>query len=399
MPLPRTAITLPPAPAGRSGWPWRASDSALSRYTGFVPRISIVTPSFNQAAFLEETIRSVLLQGYPNLQYIVIDGGSTDGSVDILRKYEPWLDYWVSEPDRGQSHAIGKGLARCDGTWFNWINSDDLLLPNALACLATAAGISSVTRIAAGTTQNLRDGSVFGSYTASVKPPSAATFFSLGVNQPGSLLHRETVQSLGGVREDLRLTMDLDLWLRVFLQHGPQAFVSVHEPVACYRYHTASKTCSADDVFALDEFALLFDLATQCGVDTSVLAAVRQKSAIAPTTFPTAFAPATPDAERAWLDRLLISDSLLFRALRSAHQGPPSLGTEFTRLLERLRPALVRHFPKDIRKIEARALIHAQQVLGRPDTAMSRRALLRRPSPNTAMETVRLVANRFRTRR
>ena len=93
------------------------------------PAISIVTPSYNQAAFLEATIQSILSQNYPRLQYLVIDGGSTEGSIDIIRKYAASLDYWVSEKDRGQSHAINKGLARCTGEIFNWINSDDLLMP------------------------------------------------------------------------------------------------------------------------------------------------------------------------------------------------------------------------------------------------------------------------------
>ena len=79
------------------------------------PRISIVTPSYNQGQFIEETIRSILLQGYPDLEYIIIDGGSTDQSVEIIRKYEPWLTYWVSEKDRGQSHAINKGFERASG--------------------------------------------------------------------------------------------------------------------------------------------------------------------------------------------------------------------------------------------------------------------------------------------
>ncbi len=96
-----------------------------------LPRISIVTPSFNQARYLEETIQSVLNQNYPNLQYVIIDGGSTDGSREIISKYEKQISYWVSEPDNGQSNAINKGFKLCDGDLITFQNSDDLYLPNA----------------------------------------------------------------------------------------------------------------------------------------------------------------------------------------------------------------------------------------------------------------------------
>lgn len=103
------------------------------------PRITVVTPSFNQAEFLDRTIRSVLDQGYPNLEYIVIDGGSTDGSVEVIRKYADRLAHWVSEPDRGQVDAINKGLQRATGEWLCWQNSDDIFFAGAFDDLARAA--------------------------------------------------------------------------------------------------------------------------------------------------------------------------------------------------------------------------------------------------------------------
>ncbi|MDF1525548.1 MAG: glycosyltransferase family 2 protein [bacterium] len=102
------------------------------------PRISVITPSYNQAAFLERTILSIHNQDYPNLEHIVIDGGSTDGSVDIIRKYERRLAYWHTLPDRGQSDAINQGAGKATGACMTWINSDDLLLPGALYKMARA---------------------------------------------------------------------------------------------------------------------------------------------------------------------------------------------------------------------------------------------------------------------
>jgi glycosyltransferase involved in cell wall biosynthesis len=137
MVLVNTALSLrelPAPPEGKIGWPWTEQTEIFpdietdgSKY----PRISIVTPSYNQGRFIEETIRSVLLQGYPNLEYIIIDGGSTDNTVEIIKKYELFLSYWVTQKDRGQSHGINKGLDIATGDLLCWLNSDDYFLPNA----------------------------------------------------------------------------------------------------------------------------------------------------------------------------------------------------------------------------------------------------------------------------
>src|SRR5262245_42483223 len=109
---------LPPAPPAKKGWPWTEESSPFAqdmRDQHVWPRITVITPSFNQGRFIEETIRSVLLQGYPDLEYLVLDGGSTDNSVDIIKEYSPWISYWVSKPDAGQSDAINRGLHRASG--------------------------------------------------------------------------------------------------------------------------------------------------------------------------------------------------------------------------------------------------------------------------------------------
>src|SRR5664279_556271 len=108
-------------------WPWKGDLTGAGtslRNDSIWPRISVVTPSFNQGQYIEETIRSVLLQGYPNLEYIIIDGGSADNTVEIIKKYGSWLAYWVTEKDRGQCHAINKGFARATGDIFAWLCSD-----------------------------------------------------------------------------------------------------------------------------------------------------------------------------------------------------------------------------------------------------------------------------------
>ena len=144
MPILNTALTLkdlPPSPPEKTGWPWTEQTEPLPPRMpdgSEWPRISIVTPSYNQGEFIEETIRSVLLQGYPNLEYIIIDGGSKDNSIELIKKYEKYLAYLVSEPDKGQSHAINKGFRRATGVLVGWQNSDDFYHSGAFEAAAKA---------------------------------------------------------------------------------------------------------------------------------------------------------------------------------------------------------------------------------------------------------------------
>jgi glycosyltransferase involved in cell wall biosynthesis len=130
---------LPEIQPASTGWPWTEQvDPVIYQNRKNWPKLTIVTPSYNQGCFIEQTIRAVLLQNYPNLEYIIIDGGSTDETVTILKKYSNWVSYWVSEKDRGQGHAINKGFSLASGEYYAWINSDDYYLSNTFFKVMTA---------------------------------------------------------------------------------------------------------------------------------------------------------------------------------------------------------------------------------------------------------------------
>jgi glycosyltransferase involved in cell wall biosynthesis len=210
------------------------------------PAITIVTPSFNQARFLETAIRSVLLQDYPRLEYMVIDGGSGDGSLEILRKYSNRLSHWVSEPDRGQSHAINKGFARATGDVFAWLNSDDVLEPGALHAVGRRFEASPESswlvghcRIIdeAGTTLGLDEARYGGRARVQRFWDKQASFLP----QPSSFWRKAIVPGRDLVREDLRYGMDYELWTRLLLAHEPTI---VPQVLASYRQHGDTKTAS-----------------------------------------------------------------------------------------------------------------------------------------------------------
>lgn len=212
------------------------------------PRISIITPSFNQAAFLERTILSVLKQDYPNLEYIVIDGGSSDGSVDIIRKYQSHLAYWVSEPDQGQAHAINKGLKRATGEWVGWQNSDDIFYPGAFMYVAHAAIRSGDSELIIGDI-NLIDEHDNVIREMRYVRPNYESLLAEGMvltNQAAFWRHSLHTQ-VGWLNESLHYGFDYEWFLRILKQTNR----AVHVPqcLGALRYHDATKTSRSQDLF------------------------------------------------------------------------------------------------------------------------------------------------------
>jgi glycosyltransferase involved in cell wall biosynthesis len=215
--------SLPPPPHGKNGWPWTEQTPApVEALPGGAPwpRISIVTPSLNQGRFLEQTIRSVLLQGYPDLEYFIIDAGSTDNSLDLIRKYSPWLAYWISEPDRGQSHAINKGWTRATGSILAWLNSDDYYAPGALVSAGRAfLGAPPDTGIVYGRCCLVDDGgNVLVQYGEPFSLAGALRDASTAIGQPAVFMSADAVRKANGVAEEFHMAMDQDLIYRIALQ-------------------------------------------------------------------------------------------------------------------------------------------------------------------------------------
>lgn len=208
------------------------------------PKLSIVTPSFNQGQFLEETIRSVFDQRYPNLEYIIIDGGSTDDSVDVIRRYEDRLAYWVSEKDRGQVHAINKGLEKATGDIFAFINSDDVYLPGAFNAALNYFRAHPECEWLCGDTVMFGEGHAT-ELVQAVVPESVAQSLSWAYRapQPGMFWKRGLLAE--GFHERWQYDFDHELYVRLLLAGHKCEHLPV--PVAAYRLHATSKTVAEGD--------------------------------------------------------------------------------------------------------------------------------------------------------
>lgn len=216
------------------------------------PTFTIITPSYNQGRFIEETIKSVLSQTYPNIEYIIIDGGSNDDTVSIIKNYEKKIDYWVSEKDNGQTHAINKGLLKSTGEIIMWLNSDDVLLPGTIEKVVNLFLQNPEVNLIHGTAL------LFGDIKEQLKsaPKTDLTHRYLAYipfPQPASFFRRKLIEEQGLLDEKLHYAMDFDLLVRAVLNYN---VLSVQDTLAKYRIHPASKT--NDHLLFAKEWAVVF---------------------------------------------------------------------------------------------------------------------------------------------
>lgn len=209
-----------------------------------LPRITIVTPSFNQGQYIEQTIDSVLSQGYDNLDFMIIDAGSTDETVEVIKKYERYLSYWVSEKDNGQSDAINKGLQRATGDIFNWLNSDDYLESGALQAIAEGFAQQPGKKIMCGFTHCFYDesGKTSHTYRMGTRKTVAETILNVEMNQPGSFYRMDVMKELGFLNPSLRYVFDGELWFKFLCRYGLKAVGFTDALIAHFRLHESSKS-------------------------------------------------------------------------------------------------------------------------------------------------------------
>lgn len=229
-----------------SGWPWNEEvpAHAYSQHSDW-PKISIITPSYNQAQYLEQTIRSVLLQNYPNLEYILIDGASTDQSVEVIKKYGNWLKFWTSEPDAGQSDALNKGFRLATGEILAWINSDDFYEKGAFLKVAEAYKKSDFSFFCGACRMIDEKGKQLQQlFTKKISYPTLIKYWKphFCPPQPSMFFKKTSLNDLGLFNTDLKYAMDYDMWLKASRKYS---FLVADENISYYRVHSNSKTGSS----------------------------------------------------------------------------------------------------------------------------------------------------------
>ncbi len=217
------------------------------------PKISIVTPSFNQAQFLEQTIQSILNQEYPNLEYIIMDGGSTDNSLEIIKKYSDKLFHWQSKKDNGQADAILRGFELCTGDVIGWVNSDDVLLPGALKEVGNYFLRNNDAEFLVGSSITIDENNNLGRTVRGIpifnigRSVNACQlmYWGCGFNQPASFWKREVYNIVGKIDASFYFSFDLDLFIRLTLL---KRSARTSKFLAAFRVHSQSKTTLNDDI-------------------------------------------------------------------------------------------------------------------------------------------------------
>lgn len=218
------------------------------------PLISVITPSYNQAQFLEKTIQSVISQDYPAIEYIIIDGGSNDGSQDIIKKYEQKLSFWLSEKDKGQADAVNKGLAMTTGKYIGWLNSDDLYLPGTISRAVELL-------------EDFPDaGFVFGDVQAIDRNGKITNIMHYGdwklkdllqfriIGQPGVFMRKDVLENCGGLDLSYHFLLDHHLWLKMGLEAG---MVYSSQIWSAARFHADAKNISQATSFGEEAYRLV----------------------------------------------------------------------------------------------------------------------------------------------
>lgn len=230
-----------------------------------LPRISLISPSYQQGAYLAECLNSVAEQNYPALEHIVMDGGSTDGSRALIEAHAEHLAYWQSERDKGQSDALAQGTARSTGQVFGWLNSDDVLLPGALHTVGKAFAADPALILFGGRIINRQ-----GATDTPFEPVNDASdterlFRDPVINQPATFYRMDVVRAVGGVDPALRYVMDVELWWRVLFRYGAEHMRFVPDHFARFRLHENSKTVSEHAGFLEELASLLNGMCMQSG--------------------------------------------------------------------------------------------------------------------------------------
>jgi glycosyltransferase involved in cell wall biosynthesis len=233
---------FPPPPPGKSGWPWELPPAPVQP-TSPIPRISIIIPSFNLGRFIEETIRSIVLQQWPDLELIIVDGGSTDETVEVIKKYEPWISWWVSEPDRGQAEAINKGLKRATGDIVAWFNADDFFADGIFAAVAEGWRRNPKAIFAAPVANFYVRGRETLIRPRGLSLENVIQYWTKRSiwHDPGFFWSRAVVDAVGGPDASLHYAHDFDYLVRA-LQHAEVEYID--HVAAGFRLHQESKTVS-----------------------------------------------------------------------------------------------------------------------------------------------------------